>query len=281
LSAASDPEGRAVEMDGIIEAAKARLGEVEIDRGVLDYLYGRSRYQEMEASAWREDVRLATAVESVLADERFIPRLVKRLVDMSVREKLRAHVAPGEAAIILIFHGGFTSMTRPLLRLLLDDKLEMRAKGTEFGVRDDPATALFAARARLLDGKPLVIGADGEHGKMTGSIDVLGAQCPVADGPPFLAHLTGCSTLWFAAVRSEDGFAHQIIQGPRREDGEPFVEFRSRFYEFYARCLTDWFSGDPRNLAMRQRWIKKFSQARKKPEGRSRDRYSFTAYARS
>jgi hypothetical protein len=236
----------------------------------------------MDASAWREEVRLATAIERVLAEERFTPKLVKRLVDMSVRARLRAHVAPGAASLILIFHGGFTSMTRPLLRLLLDDKLEMRAKGTEFGVRDDPATALFAARARLLDGKPVVIGADGEHGKMTGSIDVLGAECPVADGPPFLAHLTGCSTLWFAAVRSENGFAHQIAPGPRRKDGESFVQYRSRFYDFYGRCLTDWFNGDPRNLALRQRWIKKFSSARKgRLAGPSRDGHSFTAYARS
>jgi hypothetical protein len=257
--AVSDLPRRIHDMDGLVEAARSRTGEIELDQQAVAYLYERSRYQTMPLSQWQAEVRLGNAIEQVLADEGR-KRLFRRLVDNDI-DNLRAQIGGGDGVIVLLFHGGFPSMTRSLLGSLLDDNLVLRAKGTGFGIRTDAGAALFTGRAHLLEGKPVTMGPDGGYGKITGSIDVLGAKCPVADGTPFLAHATGCRTLWFAAVRSDGGFSHQVVDGPRREEGERFAEYRSRFNAFYAERLNAWFSGDPRNLVLGSRWTKRFAAA--------------------
>jgi hypothetical protein len=93
---------------------------------------------------------------------------------------------------------------------------------------------------------------------MTCKMTVLGAVRAVADGTPFLAHSTGCKTIWTELVRTDAGLAFATIEGPRPERDEPFPAYRERFYQFYADCVERAFAGDPRNISLSPNWAKTF-----------------------
>ncbi|HEY1960779.1 MAG TPA: hypothetical protein VGG69_00050 [Rhizomicrobium sp.] len=179
-----------------------------------------------------------------------------RQIDRGVRVRTIRELK-ASPTLVLGFHGGFGYARRKLFARLFPDSVIIGATGKHTAT--DGAHALFAAREALLQNRLVLIAPDGRFGKESGTISILGAQLPVTDGPPFLAHISRCSVTWLALLRTQDGFTLETMAGPRHEEGEAFAGYRDRFYRFYTERLEEAFTSDPANLSLTINWKLIFS----------------------
>src|SRR6185437_16111150 len=211
------------------------------------------RRTSLSQAEWERHVRVATAFDENLTRFGSAP-LLKQIADQLAvppRDALAAELtfAP---TLALTYHGGYSVLLRRLFGRFHPDGVAIGAVG-KYAARDG-AFALFAAREALLEAKPALVAPDGRFGKEALAISVLGAQVPVTDGAPFLAHATGCNVVWLALIWKTHGFTVEAIAGPRRDAGEPFADYRGRLYQFYADRLEQAFTGDPLNLPLTKNW---------------------------
>jgi hypothetical protein len=236
-----------------LEDARQGADKIEIEWRVLDFLYGRTRWKSVTRADWEQQVRIATAFDENL--RRFgSARLLKEIADQ-VGVSLKAAVAPERTlapALVITYHGSFSVTLRRLFRNFFPDGVAIAANGVY--AAGDGAFALFAAREALLAEKPAFMAPDGRYGREAGTVSVLGAQLPLTDGAPFLAHATGCKVEWLALSWTGRGFAIEALAGPQRVAGEAFRDYRERFYHFYAARLEEAFTGNPANLPLTANW---------------------------
>jgi hypothetical protein len=233
--------------------AQQRANEIEISQPILDFLYGKTRWRSLKRTEWERQVRVATAFDENLTRFGSAP-LLKRIANQ-IAVPLKANVVPeltSAPTLAIAYHGGFSVTIRRLFAYSFPDSVIIGANG-RYAAREG-AFALFAAREALLEAKSVLMAPDGRFGKEAATISVLGAQLPVTDGAPFLGHATGCNVMWIALTWTGHGFTIEVVAGPRRVAGEPFADYRLRFYRFYADQLEQAFTGDPANLPLTKNW---------------------------
>ncbi|HEX3653032.1 MAG TPA: hypothetical protein VHU18_09445 [Rhizomicrobium sp.] len=236
-----------------LDDARRRAQAIVLPEPLLDFLYSRTRCRSMSRSEWEREIRVATALDENFT--RFCSMPLVKDVGRSVdKESRKAVVRELQSAgnLVLGFHGGFGYMRRRLFGRMFPQGIIIGATTRHSAA--DGAHALFAAREALLSGGAALIAPDGRFGKESGLISILGAQLPITDGAPFLAHSTGCSVIWLALVRIGDTFTFKTTSAPRREEGESFSSYRERFYRFYGDQLEEAFTGDPANLPLILNW---------------------------
>jgi hypothetical protein len=259
LIVAEDDLSRFGRVGTLLAAGAKGVRRVEIEQEILDYLYSKSRHAEMARDVWESDVRLAVAIDHRSRNFlRLAPRevVVDGLVDQEAAADVVRRLNRPSGTLALTFHGSFAGLARATFGRLFADGVMIAAEGAH-GARDG-GFALFAARQALLQGKTVLVSPEGGYGRQTGTIKVLDATRGVADGAPFLAHVTKCNTAWFSMIRTDTGFAPLAVEGPRHADGESFAAFRERFFAFYAEQLENSFTGDPRNLSLGPNWTRTF-----------------------
>jgi hypothetical protein len=238
---------------GALDDARTRADTVAIPASILDFLYSHTRHPCTSRFQWERDVRVATALDENFMRFGCMPLFkdIGRRVGNAAREALVRELKSA-GTLVLGFHGGFGYARRRLFARLFPESIIIGATGKHTAT--DGAHALFAAREALLQDGLVLIAPDGRFGKESGTISVLGAQLPVTDGAPFLAHTTRCRVAWLALIRTEDKFALETMPAPRAEEGERFAGYKERLYRFYADRLEEAFTGDPANLPLTANW---------------------------
>jgi hypothetical protein len=241
------------DLAGALDDAQQRANEIEISQPILDFLYRKTRWKSLARTEWERQVRVATVFDENLTRFGSTP-LLKRIANQ-IAVPLKSTVAAdliSAPTLAITYHGGYSVPVRRLFAYLFPESVVIGANG-RYAARDG-AFALFAAREALLEAKAVLIAPDGRFGKAAATISVLGAHLPVTDGAPFLAHATGCNVIWIALIWTDHRFTIETIAGPRRVAGEPFADYRGRFYRFYADRLEQAFTGDPANLPLTKNW---------------------------
>jgi hypothetical protein len=224
----------------------------------LDLLYANTTCTSMPRREWEAEVCLATAIS------RSLPFLqgnagqpVGAIIDRRSRSDLCGQLTSAPATLAVSCHNGFPTLRLKLFEFLFADGVAISTYGN-YRARNG-GYSLFAAREALLKGRPVLMTPDGPFGRRTGTLSVLGAQRPVADGAPFLAHSTHCNVVWYEIVRTETGFDVETVPGPRASPDEPFADYRQRFFEFYNRQVVASFTTHPRNLVVLPGWVRTFT----------------------
>lgn len=245
----------------LIERASELAERIKLPQSALDYLYRHSQWPCASQTAWEKDVKTACAIGSMMRglDQSMHQREFSRIAD-GVDLSGRLPAEPG-GTLLLTIHGGFTVMARWLFRTAIQDGLLLGKGGIRSGDgrklvqrNGHYGDILFAALRHIQGGGTLLLAPDGLQGKRTESIDVLGRGMRLGDGATFIAHTTGCATVWYNLVRKGDYFSPVLEHGPRREERESFNEFQNRLYSFLKQKIEDIFVGDPRNIAVTSRW---------------------------
>jgi hypothetical protein len=244
-------------LSSLVERAKA-ASEVPVSNWLLKFLHKRTRCVGMTREEWEKEFRFALALRRLrplIANAS--PKILSEIIGPD-KDSIVRQFAAGGATLAVSYHGGFPAVRIALFKHLFPDSVPMMGRAA---VRD-AAAALFAAREALLKGNHVLIAPDGPFGTK-GTISVFGARHKVSDGAPFLAHVTGCNVAWFEAIRTkEDGFAVEIVPGPRAQRGEPYPEYRARFFRFYQERIQAALSGDPRSIALHPSWSNSFENMR-------------------
>ncbi len=233
---------------------------------VLDYLYEHAREPKLKRNDWTRQAHVASSIEFLLED--FFggkaPPNIESMFDPTARaEAVRAMTSP-RGVLAMTFHGGFAVLLRFFFNRFLDQSFiidnKTRPKFRSVGA-GNPGAALFGGLRALGEGRAVYVAPDGENGRHTGEIQVLGANFPVTDGAPFLAYETGCQTVCFHMRRDGRIFVPVAEPGPARAPEENFKDFRARLFEFYQDRIEDHFTGDPHSLCLSKAWRGKLRQA--------------------
>jgi hypothetical protein len=236
---------------------------------VLDHIYACSRWPLMPRADWEREVRLSRALDCIFTEfHRHAPsEAVSALVDQKSAKDVAAQLSSEAGALILLFHGGYATLTLRILTDLRKDALLVRKGGIgNFSSKGDARGVLFAALRAIGDGKKVGLAPDGPLGKPSVCINVLGINYHIPEGAAFIAHQSQCSTMWFTLNRDERGFVPVLKFAPRVEPGEPYREFRERLHLFYAKEIELSFTGDPRSICIAGRWAAQFAEQLKKPK---------------
>jgi hypothetical protein len=241
------------DMESVIARARKIATALEINPRTLDGLFARSQFQSLGREAWEQELRFATGMDRALHRAlKTTPVGMLGPVDEAVSQAATEKLRSPTGTLLLVYHGGFAALGRALFSDWFPDGVRISAKG-DYKAKDG-AYALFAARRALLDGKNVLISPEGRFGKARGTVPIMGMDCSVGDGAPFLAHSTQCRTVWFGLIRDNDRFATLLVEGPRASREEPFPAFRERFFGFYAAQIEKAFAGDPRSLSLSRNW---------------------------
>lgn len=248
------------DMAGLVARGAAIGQALELHPDILNHLYAHSRFQSVGREEWERELRLATGLD------RSLHRVVGRIsvgkfcpVDDAPKQAAMEYLRSPSGTMLLVYHGGFAALARALFADWFPDGVRISAKG-DYKAKAG-AFALFAARRALLDGKTVLISPEGRVGEARLKVPVVGAECSVADGAPFLAHDTKCRTVWFGLARDGERMVPQLVEGPRASSGEPFAAYRERFGEFYGGQIEAILTGEPRNLSLSRNWVRLFERA--------------------
>jgi hypothetical protein len=184
---------------------------------------------------------------------------VANLVDQEARAEAFEKLNSPAGTLVLVFHGGFIKAGQELFAQAYPVHL---ADSTLFGqggmIRasgfDGPDRSLFAALRSLQSGGSVFVAIDGQNGRLTECLNVLGISVPAAGGPAFLAHTSRCNTVWYTVTRTDDRFTPIAEFGPTWKEGESFRDFKDRFYQFCSGMIETMFTSDPRNIVLRRHW---------------------------
>lgn len=238
--------------DALLDA-RVRAADIPLKSQLMDFLYAKTRCSSISRPDWEEQVRVATALDENLTRHgtaallKELGRSIDHAGKIAIKQQLTS-----EPTLAVCYHGGFSVPRRKLFARMFPEGVVIGATGKH--AAHDGAYALFAAREALLAQKPALMSPDGRFGREAGTVSVLGAELPVTEGAPFLAHTTNAAVVWFALIRKEGGFTLDVSPGPRPDKGERFPDFRDRFYRFYVDRLEDAFTGDPSNMPLSVNW---------------------------
>lgn len=242
----------------ILPKAEQIANNISIDAALLDFLYQRSRWQPMPRGEWERCVKVACAIDRLLITEfRTLPRKrLASLVDEKAKQDFETFLSP-KGMLLLTFHGAFVKVAR---RLFIDKQKQRSDLGSGGNINSqrDQRGALFAALRALQSGQSLVISPDGPEGKLSAVLDVFGRPSPAGEGAAFLAAASGCKTAWYTVCRTEDRFVPVFEEGPTRTKDETHQQFGNRLHRFYSTKIEGVFTGDPRNIVLRNRWTRYF-----------------------
>lgn len=252
-------------IERLFENARALSSHVEIPTPVLDVMFENSRYSAMGRAAWESDVKTAFAIQHLMLDIGLSLDQSALLMDQAkFAETVHSLKAVGSGIVILV-HAGFCDSSATVD--LIDREI---SNGTYLGggydrsppkwipLHLDQRAALFAALKALHQKRLLFMTPDGQMGRLTNTIHVLGKPLLMGDGTAFLAYESGCPTVFLMVRRDEHHLTPSLVQGPQREIGEKFPDFRARLHSFYEAHVNDYFSGHPKDLCFAMRWPKVF-----------------------
>jgi hypothetical protein len=229
----------------------------------LGYLYDHAREPKAPRESWIRQAHVATCAELILKD--FFRHLslqeLEVLFDPEAGARAARAMSSPRGVLALTFHGGYSTLLRHSFTARTDHGVIIGPlAAAKFRMLDgnDPGAALFAALRTLNEGHAVYVAPDGPFGKPAGSIEVLGATCPVAAGAPFLAYETGCDTVFFTLKRNGRLLAPHVAPGPSRDPDETLETFQARLIGFYRDRIEACLTGDPQNVALAARWGKKF-----------------------
>ena len=256
----SDPSSR----ERLFENARILASRIEIPAPVLDFLFENSRFSAMGRSAWESDVKTAFGIQHLTQDVGLTLDQSASMMDpVKLAEVLSALEANGPAIVMLV-HAAFLHASA-VLELIDREISKARFLGGGYDrppdwipIHTDHRAALFASLKVLQQGRLLFTTPDGQTGRLPNTVPLLGKQLPIGDSSAFLAYEIDCPTMFLTVSLGDACFIPSIVEGPRRERGETFRDFRTRLYSFYGEQLNAYFSGHPRDLYFAMRWPKVF-----------------------
>lgn len=245
----------------LLDLASRIESRVAIRAAVLDQLYAARTDTLMPREEWERRVRCAFAIDHIVEDRRFleidVDRHILSQVDMAAWDRIVADVTASGPVVFVIAHAGQLSVLR-ILYSRQSDWLTLQAysgnASNAIPVAKDQRTALFIAYRALQDGKSVMIAADGMWGNATDELSVLGTRSGAGEGAPFLAYEVRRPIVCLNVVRRGDKLVPVASHGPRREDGESYLDFKARFKAFFASEIEGLMTGDPDSIALRARW---------------------------
>jgi hypothetical protein len=261
--------------DQFWDTARVTARRMQMPGFLLDELFGISRVKDMGRAAWEGSLREAFAVDHMTLDYRFVRDLRGAAKWNLERRRHALAAADAEAAkavfagfdapdglVLSTFHGGLLAPAAEMYDVFFPRGEHLdgttRRKGDAGMSKTDQIGAGFATLKSLSNGGVVIVAPDGGRGKAATQITVAGRTMAFPDGAPFLAYEAGCRTGWFGARREGARLVPEFIEGPRREDGERYRAFKTRFFDFYAAQIERVITGDPASLALRPRWSKLF-----------------------
>lgn len=247
-------DAQAIVTDQLFAQAEKIGAKIAIDETTLDFLYRHSRWSPSSRKEWEKSIRTACSVDRIVRDVRgYLPdSLIEGEADAFNRLK------SDTGTLLLTFHGAFVLVARRLFSKNLErGRAHVFGRGGSITTRDVRG-ALFAALRSLQDGGVLLMASDGPDGKITGTLNVLGAAAPAGEGAAYLAYATNCNTGWYTVVRRGDKFVPVVEPGPKKNTGESFGDFKERLHGFYAGKIEEIFTGDPGSMVLRPGWSRVF-----------------------
>jgi hypothetical protein len=234
---------------------------VELFGIAFDTMFERRRDKSLDRDAWDREVRMAYAVQHIIADAKIAGPGLVSAVDKDAARDCQAGIDTSRGALLLLCHASFAAARLSFIDVAYPDSAYMassEADARRIAAHVDPRAALFAGLKALMQKKVLLLAPDGKQGALTSSINVFGKTVMIGDGAAFLAYESRCAVYFYAMNRSAKAFVPTVVAGPVRASGEKFAAYRERFLAFYEKMLNDFFAGDPRNLVLTPQWLKIF-----------------------
>lgn len=257
---------RASIVESLIKQAERAADTTPVDQTAMDFLYSHSRFNCMPKPDWEAAVRIACTIELMPRGHQrglLLSDFVESEIATAEFQKVKSWKEPSRGTLLLTFHGAFVIIARRLFSKACEDGLIFGKNGTMRGrvpTTDTHRDALFASLRILQGGGAILMAPDGQEGRRTAQLTVLGTTAMAGEGAAFLAHASGCNTAWYTVVRDGYRFVPIIEQGPRRENAESFEKFAARLYRFYADKIEAVFTGHPSNILLRPMWSKLFKE---------------------
>jgi len=244
--------------DDLFENAKKLADRVDIEQCALDFLYRHSRWNCSSQAAWEHEIKTAFAIEQIITSFFRGGSLSETWIDRNAEIDAFKKLQSANGTLILASHAGFVKITQKLFTKNIRESKD--GSGFMLRGRRKPGEALFIALRALQDGGTVFMAPDGHRGKQSATFNVLGKTIQGGDGAAFLAHSSNCHTAWYTTHREGERFVPVVELGPQRAEREPFAEFKKRLHDFYCEKLEQTFTGNPRNIVLRQRWISVFGK---------------------
>ncbi len=230
----------------LIRRADELLSRIDFPQSDHDRLYEVARDQDVPIELWRKHVVAANCINQMLKE---VVPAAKHSGLVAAERRRSAFEGVTGPFVLFSFHGGFVPILHAVFKAQFDD-------GHPLGIvtaTQDPRAALFTGLRALQEKKVVVIAPDGSEG-LNIEIEVLGSRSMIGEGAAFLTYEGKCPAAWFTIAREDDAFVPVVIPFPARQSGEKYGQFKERFAQFYAERLSDFFTGDPRNLVRNPRW---------------------------
>jgi hypothetical protein len=235
-----------------MENAKRIADFVALPEQACDFAYACSRYPQASREEWNKSVRLSFAIRTMLASAAF-PTAAYFSLYPDVVDELRTCASSSAGNLFLLYHGAFERLATAIFRRAFPEGKKL---GLPQATRQ-PVQTLFQATRLLRDGETIMIAPDGIISSTESSpddkrkirwLDVLGLKWPVGEGAAVLAYESRCEIFSLSVELADRGLVPLVARERRRDDGERFQEFRTRFWRFYAQQLENALAGDPRSL---------------------------------
>lgn len=255
----------------IVDRAWQHTDEININTKLVEKLFACRQQTSMPRSDWEHRFRFAAALESLTDDYAFSDAEMAPLFHPDTGKRLQ-EVADRQAALYVIGHVGFTAARNYFIRKFLKNSIPFRPslnRPPYVWEKNDGRTALFCGLRALSSGTSIVLAPDGSMGTLRSPVEVLGSEASISTGAIFLAHETKLAVIWLNVEFRNGCFVPILMKAPQALPKEKLKDYQLRFVNFYQDMLNQYFTGDPDNLVIRNRWKATFlghAQRRDKEE---------------
>jgi hypothetical protein len=249
---------------------------------ITELLFGNRNDKGIALEEWMRDLRTAETSKHLLADASTILKLRKMARKRALPPLDRAHYPPfpefaklidvergksffagldvSKGLLLCTIHDGHLVLAKRCAAVCMPERylLATNAKGPN-RIDVGAHASAFQAVKILRNKKMLLMVADARRAvQQSTETNILGIPIAFADGAPTIAFESGCATGWYTVARDGDRFMPVCVVGPSRKEKESFVDFKERWWNFYAAQIEDLFTGHPRNITLAQFWPKVF-----------------------
>jgi hypothetical protein len=229
-----------------------------------DNLFANSRLA-LPRPYWNGRLKLAFALEHLIADRRFIEVTLDRIrscVAMDRWANVVNSIKATPRAVCITFHGAQIAALRALYAQQ-NGWITLQANDARrpdlIGASGDSGTALFSLFREVQNGKPVLIAPDARFGKRLQPFTILGTQFSAGEGAAFTAYHARADLSWLHMELQGEHLVPVCVQGPPVGDGENYESYKERWNEFYAAQIEQIVTGKPDGIALRQPWIRVLS----------------------
>ena len=240
----------------IVERAWQLADEITIDPRLAEKLFTRTQMPNLTREVWERGFRFAAALESLTGDKGFRGEEMAALFHPETGTRLR-DANNQQPALYVIGHLGFSAARNYFIRKYLKNSIPFRPslnRPPYVWELNDGRTALFCGLRALSAGLSIIVAPDGPMGTLRSAVDVAGSEAAISTGAVFLAHETRLEVFWLNIEFTDGCFVPVLVKAPQALPKEKLKDYQLRFVIFYQDMLNRYFTGDPANLVIRNRW---------------------------